>query len=60
MLQTIEERRKQIKENKNELGATDLFDATEKKMVQSRKNLRKKTHPYDQPPLRLERRRQSN
>ncbi|CAO3701982.1 unnamed protein product [Rhizopus stolonifer] len=60
VLQTIEERRKQIKENKNELGATDLFDATEKKMVQSRKNLRKKTHPYNQPPLRLERRRQSN
>ncbi|KAI9281465.1 hypothetical protein BY458DRAFT_450120 [Sporodiniella umbellata] len=59
VLQTIEERRKQIKENKNDIGATDLMDIVEKKIIQGRKVFRKKVSSYDSQSLRPERRRQN-
>jgi hypothetical protein len=61
MLQTIAEKRKLIKEDKEDYEVNDVFDEAYKKIAKNKRILRKKSNLYERhaSPSRLERRKQS-
>ncbi|KAG0792818.1 hypothetical protein G6F16_002969 [Rhizopus arrhizus] len=63
VLQAIEERRKLIKEDKEDVDIDDMFNDVHTRLANSKRNLRKRTHPFDRhlsaSPSRQERRRQN-
>ncbi|KAG1041010.1 hypothetical protein G6F43_012185 [Rhizopus delemar] len=63
VLQAIEERRKLIKEDKEDVDIDDMFNDVHIRLANSKRNLRKRTHPFDRhlsaSPSRQERRRQN-
>ncbi|KAG0735622.1 hypothetical protein G6F62_011326 [Rhizopus arrhizus] len=63
VLQAIEERRKLIKEDKEDVDIDDMFSDVHTRLANSKRNLRKRTHPFDRhlsaSPSRQERRRQN-
>lgn len=59
VLQAIDERRKMIKEDKEDVDIDDLFHDAYKRVSQNKRNLRKRNLERYASPSRLERRRPS-